>query len=305
MDLHKPNKNQSEGTKRGTKIHHVKVCNWGCSEMERRNDAQILANKSLMNHNSELIKGHELACTKASEELENILSALVVEAALMPPNPNKLNVDNVLVAKIMGGGLSVSGREPEAKVAVFTSALHIAQTETKVTVFMRNADENTGSCSGVKVIIAGSSVGEFALYCLNCFNIRCSEGCSFDVLETDDIGGDRVTILRQLPRVNGGENTRTATVHAMKKYSSALKVVPRQLAESALGGAIAHEVVTRIWAKHEEKGGAQRDVDAEAATNGALKASEHRIYDSLDSIISKPAGGPEIPQQSGNWDGGD
>lgn len=41
----------------------------------------------------------------------DILSTLVVEAALavMPPNPNNFNVDNVQVAKIMGGGLSVSG----------------------------------------------------------------------------------------------------------------------------------------------------------------------------------------------------
>ncbi|KAJ3899319.1 hypothetical protein F5879DRAFT_993887 [Lentinula edodes] len=69
--------------------------------------------------------------------------------------------------------------------------------------------------------------------------------------------------------------------HAMKKYLSALEVVPRQLAENALGGAIAHEVVTRFWAKHEEKGGVQWGVDAEADTDVALKASEHGIYDSL------------------------
>lgn len=58
-------------------------------------------------------------------------------------------------------------------------------------------------------------------------------------------------------------------------------------------------------------------------TDGTLNTSEHGIYDSLaakswaiklateaavsvlsvDSIImSKPAGGPKIPQQAGNWD---
>ena len=61
----------------------------------------------------------------------------------------------------------------------------------------------------------------------------------------------------------------------------------------------------------------------QAETDGTLPATEHQILDSLaakqwaiklateaatsvlsvDSIImSKPAGGPKIPQQAGNWD---
>ena len=75
----------------------------------------------------------------------------------MPRNPKHFNVDNVRVVKIMGGSLSgsrvvqgmVFGRAPEgiikkvtkAKVVVFTSALDIAQTETKGTVLIKNADE--------------------------------------------------------------------------------------------------------------------------------------------------------------------
>ncbi|KAJ4481085.1 chaperonin Cpn60/TCP-1 family [Lentinula aciculospora] len=436
-------------------------------------------------HPSEVIKGYELACTKALEELEKLstfslpspltssslasalkpaiaskqygsedtLSALVAEAALavMPSNPKNFNVDNVRVVKIMGGGLSASrvvqgmvfGREPEtmlkkvtkAKVAVFTSALDIAQTETKGTVLLKNADEMLNftrgeeqhlekifkeiADSGVKVIIAGSSVGELALHYLNRFNIAVlkvlskfdlrrvcrvvnatplarigaptpEEAGFVDVFETVEIGGDRVTVLRQLSPsepgfdpTSGGEKTRTATIvlrgatanhlddleraiddgvnvikallkdpkmvpgagatemelakkiesyggglkglaqHAVKKYSSALEIIPRQLAENALGGAMANEVVSRLWARHEEKDGAQWGVDVEAETDGTIKASEHEVYDSLaakswairlateaavsvlsvDSIImSKPAGGPKIPQQSGNWD---
>lgn len=108
---------------------------------------------------------------------EDILAPLVAEAALavMPPNPKNFNVDNVRVVKIMGGSLSgsrvvrgmVFSREPEgsfyvvyhpvlfimtcfegsikkatkAKVAVFTCGLDIAQTETKGTVLLKNADE--------------------------------------------------------------------------------------------------------------------------------------------------------------------
>lgn len=61
----------------------------------------------------------------------------------------------------------------------------------------------------------------------------------------------------------------------------------------------------------------------QAENDGTLQAADHKIYDSLgaktwalrlateaaisvlsvDSIImSKPAGGPKVPQQAGNWD---
>ncbi|OJA15597.1 hypothetical protein AZE42_13277, partial [Rhizopogon vesiculosus] len=136
---------------------------------------------------------------------EDMLSSLVAEAALavMPKNPKNFNVDNVRVVKIMGGSLAgskvvqgmVFGREPEgiikkvsnAKVVVFTSALDVAQTETKGTVLLKSAEEMLNfthgeekhlekifkeiADSGVKVIIAGSSIGELALHYLNRFNI--------------------------------------------------------------------------------------------------------------------------------------
>ena len=64
----------------------------------------------------------------------------------------------------------------------------------------------------------------------------------------------------------------------------------------------------------------------QAETDGTLQADQHKIYDSLaaktwalrlaaeaanavlsvDAIImSKPAGGPKVPQQAGNWDADD
>jgi T-complex protein 1 subunit theta len=387
---------------------------------------------------------------------EDTLANLVAEAALsiMPANPKNFNVDNVRVVKIMGGSLSgskvvqgmVFGREPEGtvkkvlrgKVAVYTTPLDIAQTETKGTVLIKNADEmlnfTTGeekqlekifkeiADSGIKIIIAGSSVGELALHYLNRFGITVlkvlskfelrrlcrvvnatplarvgaptpEEAGFVDVFETVEIGGDRVTVLRQLlPGEPGfdptseGEKTRTATIvlrgatsnhlddleraiddgvnvikslmkdprlvpgagatelelakrvevygsglkglsqHAVKKFSNALEVIPRTLAENALGGAEGNEVISRLWAKHEQKGGDSWGVDIEAETDGTLQADQHRIYDSLaakswairlateaansvlsvDSIImSKPAGGPKVPQQAGHWDADD
>lgn len=324
---------------------------------------------------------------------EDMLSSLVADAALaiMPPNPKNFNVDNVRVVKIMGGSLAgsrvvqgmVFGREPEgtikkvhkAKVAVFTSALDVAQTETKGTVLIKNAEEmlnfTTGeekhlekiikeiADSGVQVVVAGSAVGELASHYFNRYNIAIlkvlskfelrrlcrvvnatplarmgaptpEEAGFVDVFETIEIGGDRVTVLRQLVSGDKGyseldatERTRTATIvlrgatsnhlddleraiddgvnvikallkdarlvpgagstelelakrveaygsglkglsqHAVKRFSSALEVVPRTLAENALGGAEGNEVLSRLWAKHEQKGGEAWGVDVE------------------------------------------
>lgn len=84
----------------------------------------------------------------------------------MPSNPKNFNVDNVRVVKIMGGSLAgsrvvqgmVFGREPEgnikkvtrARVAVFTTALDFAQTDTKGTVLIKNADEMLNFTTGEK-----------------------------------------------------------------------------------------------------------------------------------------------------------
>ncbi|KAF7289927.1 hypothetical protein MIND_01367700 [Mycena indigotica] len=396
---------------------------------------------------------------------EDPLSALIAEAALavMPTNPSNFNVDNVRVVKIMGGSLAgsrvvqgmVFGREPEgtvkhakkAKVAVFTSALDIAQTETKGTVLIKNAEEmlnfTTGeekhlemasytfhriisqiASSGVSVIVGGSSMSDLVLHYLNRHNIAVLKVLSkfelrrlcrvvnatplarmgpptpeemgyVDVFETIEIGGDRVTVLRQLvdgdvgydPTTAGRtEKTRTATIvlrgatanrlddleravddgvnvlkallkdgrmvagagatelelarrvdtygagirglsqHGVQTFANALECVPRILAENALGGAVGNEVLSRLWAKHEADGGAAWGVDVQNETDGTLDASAHKIYDSLaskswairlateaacgvlnvDSIImSKPAGGPKIPQQANNWDNDD
>ncbi|GJJ06057.1 hypothetical protein Clacol_000245 [Clathrus columnatus] len=415
---------------------------------------------------------------------EDVLASLVAEAALsvLPFKKTSkgseyvakdFNVDNVRVVKILGGSLlssrvvrgMVFPREPEgtikkatkAKVAVFTCGLDIAQTETKGTVLLKNAEEMLNftkgeekqmekivkeiADSGVKVIIAGSSVGDLAMHYLNrmsiCvvkvlskFDLRrlCrvvgatplarmgpptpEEAGYVDVLECIEIGGDRVVVLRQLSdeersgTKDTGERTRTSTIvlrgatqnslddleravddginvmkallkdgrlvpgagatelelarrvesygaslkglnqHAVRKFATALEVVPRTLAENAYGGSEASEIVGKIWAKHnsQEKDSATWGVDVEVGppfspkknrqTNilnlqiesggdGTLQATKAGIVDSLaakswalksateaavtvlsvDSIImSKPAGGPKIPQQAGNWD---
>lgn len=201
---------------------------------------------------------------------EELLANLVSEAsmAVMPGKSSDFNVDNVRVVKIMGGSLEKSkvvrgmvlGREPEgtvkkatdAKVAVYTSGIDVAQTETKGTVLLKNADEllnfSTGeekhlekvikevADAGVNVVIAGAAVGELAQHYLNRYGIlvvkvmskfdlrrlcrvigatplarlgapTAEEAGHADIVETVEIGGDRVTVFRQ-----EHDKTRTATI---------------------------------------------------------------------------------------------
>ena len=210
-----------------------------------------------------------------------------------------------------------------------------------------------------------------------------------DVMEMTEIGGDRVTVLRQLADneagadTTRGEKTRTMTIvlrgatanalddlkravddgvnvlkallrdprlvpgagatelelarrveaygaslsglaqHAVRRFATALEVVPRTLAENVLGGAEGNEVLSALRPRHQEKGGEAVGVDVEGENNGTLDVRASGILDSLAAkswaicsatdaavsvlsvdiiIMSKPAGGPKIPQQSGNWD---
>ncbi|THH27334.1 hypothetical protein EUX98_g6856 [Antrodiella citrinella] len=425
------------------------ACVKGLEELEKLSVATLPSPPTL----SGLAGALKPAIASKQYGFEDTLAALVAEAALavMPPNPKNFNVDNVRVVKIMGGSLAgskvvrgmVFGREPEGmikrtkkgKVAVFTCGLDIAQTETKGTVLIKNKEEmlnfTTGeekhlerilqeiADSGVKVIIAGSSVGELAMHYLNRMNIAVlkvlskfelrrlcrvvnatplarvgaptpEEAGYVDVFECIEVGGDRVTVLRQLvdgdegfdPSDTSAEKTKTATIvlrgatsnhlddleraiddgvsvikallkdgrlvpgagstelelakrvdaygsglrglsqHGVRRWASALEVVPRTLAENALGGAEGNEVVSRLWAKHEQEvvfvlillrlrrmalsmATDYKILDSLAAKSWAIRLATEAAVSvlSVDSIImSKPAGGPKIPQQAGNWD---
>lgn len=201
---------------------------------------------------------------------EEFLADLVAEAvlAVLPKNPANFNVDNVRVVKIMGGGLNQSRvvkgmvfpKEPDgsvkkikkAKVGVFTCPIDISQTETKGTVLLHNAKEMMDFTKGeetqleaaikelhdvgLRVVVAGSTVGDLALHYLNRYGILVikilskfelrrvcrvvgstplarlgapmpDEMGNIDVVETQEIGGDRVTVFRQ-----EGEVTKTATI---------------------------------------------------------------------------------------------
>ncbi|XP_042003720.1 T-complex protein 1 subunit theta-like [Salvia splendens] len=113
-----------------------------------------------------------------------------------PKNPANFNVDNVRVAKLLGGGLNNSlvvrglvlksdavgtiKRMENAKVAVFVGGVDTTATETKGTVLIHSADQlesyakteeakveeliKAVADSGAKVIVSGAAVGEMALH---------------------------------------------------------------------------------------------------------------------------------------------
>lgn len=163
----------------------------------------------------ELIKVIKPVISSKKYGSEDLLSRLVAEAvSYVLPNRRQsfgsgtpyFNVDSIRVVKIMGGSLfnstvikgMVFNREPEGhikslpeggrhKVAVFTCAIDIANTETKGTVLLHNAQEMLDFSKGeekqidammkeiadmgVTCVIAGAGVGELALHYLNRHNI--------------------------------------------------------------------------------------------------------------------------------------
>merc|ERR1712137_735573 len=219
---------------------------------------------------------------------EDFLADLVAEAvlAVLPKNPVNFNVDNVRVVKIMGGALEQSKvvkgmvfpRQPDGtvqkaskgKVGVFSCPVDISQTETKGTVLLHNAKEMMDFTkgeeqqveriikelhdSGMRVVVAGSTVGELALHYLNRYNILVikvlskfdlrrlcrvvgatplarlgaptpEEAGYVDVFETIEVGGDRVTVFRQEEETR----TRTATIVLRGSTTNVLDDVERAI----------------------------------------------------------------------------
>ncbi len=154
---------------------------------------------------SQLVRVVKTSIASKQNGYEDLLADLVVKAALeiMPKNPKNFNVDSVRIVKILGASIHdstvvkgmVFGREPEsvvqkavkAKVAIFSSGIDVAITETKGTVLIKNADELLNfskgeeksleasvkelADAGINVVVSGSSIGELALHFLNRYDI--------------------------------------------------------------------------------------------------------------------------------------
>ncbi|XBH75304.1 hypothetical protein VPH35_102086 [Triticum aestivum] len=132
---------------------------------------------------------------------EDVLCPLVADACIQvcPENPANFNVDNVRVAKLVGGSLHTSSvvrgmvlkndavgsikKVENAMVAVFAGGVDTSATETKGTVLIHSAEhlENYAKTeeakveeliksvadSGAKVIVSGAAVGDMACIFVN------------------------------------------------------------------------------------------------------------------------------------------
>jgi len=126
------------------------------------------------------------------------LAPIVSQACIqiLPKNPKNFNVDNVRVAKILGGGITsthvvkgfVISRDAEgtikhltkAKIAVFASGVDLGKTETKDTLVIKTAEDLLNfskseekaieqaihqiADSGCKVVVSGGAIGEMAMH---------------------------------------------------------------------------------------------------------------------------------------------
>lgn len=135
---------------------------------------------------------------------EDLLASLVTEACVsIIPDKTTFNVDNVRVCKILGAGLGSSRvfrgmvfkrhvegdvvERLQAKVAVYTCAVDITQTETKGTVLIKSADELVNFSrgeesmlesqvkaireSGATVVVSGGKFGDMALHYMNKYEL--------------------------------------------------------------------------------------------------------------------------------------
>ncbi|ODV92365.1 hypothetical protein CANCADRAFT_85804 [Tortispora caseinolytica NRRL Y-17796] len=227
-----------------------------------------------------------------SEELISDLVAQACLQVMPPERPKAFNVDNIRVVKVMGASLEQSyvvrgmvfPREPEGqikklaspvqggvhKVAVYTCAIDAGHTETKGTVLLKNAEEMLNfskgeevqvealiksiADTGIRVIVAGSTVSELALHFLDRAGILCikvpskfdirrlcrvvnatplghfatpepQEAGSIDAVTTMEIGGDRVTVFEQ----SAEHRARTTTILLRGATKNALDDIERAI----------------------------------------------------------------------------
>lgn len=226
---------------------------------------------------------------------EHLIAGLIADAvlAVLPPNPLRFNVDSIRVVKVMGALLAaltvingmVFPQEPvlhlkeatAAKVVVFSCPIDISATETKGTVLLHNAQEMLDfskgeeqqvdqvvkeiAATGVKVVVAGSTVGELFLHYANVHGLvvlkvplkfdlrRISRVCgatplarlgaplpdecgSVAALESKEIGGDRVCVFRQEP--GASHQLLTSTIVVRGATTNALEDIERVIDDGVL-----------------------------------------------------------------------
>lgn len=146
----------------------------------------------------EVFKCMKSAIASKQYGLEDLLGGLITKAALytLPRSGKKLNLDNIRVVKVLGGGIQDSEvvhgmvvirqsetsihRVSDCKVAVFNTNIEMQQGETKGTVLFHNAEELQNYAkteegqfegfvkglaeAGIRVVVGSGSMSETAIH---------------------------------------------------------------------------------------------------------------------------------------------
>lgn len=259
----------------------------------------------------ELVKVMKPVISSKQYGSEDILSELVAEAVshVLPTKSNNFNVDSIRVVKIMGGSLHnsqvikgmVFNREPEGhvkslpagqrhKVAVFTCPIDIANTETKGTVLLHNAQEMLDFTkgeekqlnemikeivdAGVNCVVAGSGVGELALHYLNRYGVLVLEVPSkFELRRICRVCG-----ATPLPRLGAPTPEEVGVVETVKT--------------TEIGG----DRVT-VFKQEESEATRTATIILRGATQNNLDDIERAIDDGVAAVkgLMKPDGGKLLP----------
>jgi T-complex protein 1 subunit theta len=156
----------------------------------------------------EVVKFLKSAIASKQYGYEDVLAPIIAKACLeVTPakNPTHFNVDNVRVAKILGGSVldthvlqgHVLTRDAEgtvkhatkAKIAVFSAGIDVAKPETKDSVILKNAEELMNynkseeknmeelirkiAEAGTQVVVSGGAVGEMAMHFIERHKMMC------------------------------------------------------------------------------------------------------------------------------------
>lgn len=186
----------------------------------------------------------------------------------------------------------------------------------KVTIFNRSKEE-----TAISTIILRSSTQNL----LNDFERAVEDGINVIRAMTRDprfvagAGAFEIELARIISAF--GEKCSGLEQYAVKKFGEALEAFPRTLAENA--GLDATDIVSKLYAAH-ERGETRVGVDIDSSEVSDM--TSQGIYDLLCSkiqamklavnavntvlrvdqiIMAKPAGGPRMPNRSGNWDDDD
>lgn len=153
---------------------------------------------------SEVVKAIKTSIQAKQYGNEDFLADLVTKACVsILPEKSTFNVDNIRVCKVLGSGLfssqvvqgmvfkrQVEGevtKVQDAKIALYSCAVDILQTETKGTVLIKTADElmkfsrgeenlleiqiKAIADTGAKVVVAGAKFGDMALHYIHKYGL--------------------------------------------------------------------------------------------------------------------------------------